>query len=48
LAQSEQAKKRNGKLRIPLPFDEAMKAALEVKPPERAPRKPRGKRQAKR
>lgn len=37
------SKQRNGKLRIPLPFDEAMKAALEVKPPKREPRKPRSK-----
>jgi hypothetical protein len=34
---------RNGKLSIPLPFDDALKAALEVKPPERPPRKPRAK-----
>jgi hypothetical protein len=32
--------KRNGKLSIPLPFNEAVKAALEVKPPEKKPRKP--------
>jgi hypothetical protein len=33
--------RRNGKLRIPLPFEDALKAATEVKPPEKAPRKPR-------
>jgi hypothetical protein len=38
---------RNGPLRIPLPFDEAMAAALEVKPPEKPPRKPRSKKPAK-
>ena len=37
---------RNGKLAIPLPFDEAMKAALEVKPAEKTPRKPRAKRKS--
>lgn len=31
--------KRNGKLAIPLPFEEAVRAALEVKPGERAPKK---------
>lgn len=35
--------KRNGKLRIPLPFDDALRAAVETKPPERKPRKPRAK-----
>jgi hypothetical protein len=35
--------KRNGNLRIPLPFDKAVKAALEVQPPPRKPRKPRSK-----
>ena len=39
--------RRNGKLAIPLPFDEAMKAALEVKPPEKEPPKPRSKKSAK-
>lgn len=38
---------RNGKLRIPLPFDEAMKAALEAKPLEKPERKPRSKKPAK-
>lgn len=35
--------RRNGKLAIPLPFEEAVRAALEVKPGERAPKKPRPK-----
>jgi hypothetical protein len=39
---------RNGKLSIPLPFDEAIRAALKVKPPRKASRnrqpKPRPKR----
>ena len=39
---------RNGKLRIPLPFDDAMKAALEVKPPDKPERKPRSKKPASR
>ena len=34
---------RNGKLSIRLPFDETIKAALEVPPPEKKPRKPRAK-----
>ena len=38
---------RNGNLRIPLPLDEALKAALEVKPPEKPPRKPRQKKRTK-
>jgi hypothetical protein len=44
--------RRNGKLSIPLPFDEAVKAALEVEQPERIrtaseKRRPRGKRPSK-
>ena len=35
--------RRNGKLSIPLPFDDAVKAALEVKPEPRKPRKPAAK-----
>ena len=35
--------KRNGNLSIPLPFDEALRAAVKVKPPQKAPRKPRKK-----
>jgi hypothetical protein len=35
--------RRNGKLSIPLPFDEAIKAALKVKPPKRPRRKPPSK-----
>jgi hypothetical protein len=38
---------RNGRLRIPLPFDDAVKAALEVQPPPKKPRKPRRKKSAK-
>ncbi len=37
-------KARNGNLAIPLPFEQAIRAALEVKPPEKPPRKPRQKR----
>jgi hypothetical protein len=33
--------KRQGNLSIPLPFDEAVKAALDAKPPPKKPRKPR-------
>jgi hypothetical protein len=40
--------RRNGRLSIPLPFDEAVKAALEVKPSPKKPRKPRAKKPAKR
>jgi len=35
MATSRDAKPRNGKLSIPLPFDEAVKAALKAKPPEK-------------
>jgi hypothetical protein len=35
--------RRNGKLSIPLPFDEAVRAAVEAKPPPKKPRKPRAK-----
>ncbi len=35
--------RRKGKLKIPLPFDEAIKAALKAKPPEKPKRKPRAK-----
>ncbi len=41
--ESGQRGPRNGKLAIPLPFEEAIRAALEVKPPEKPPRKPREK-----
>ena len=35
---------RNGKLAIPLKFEDALRAALKVKPPEKKPkRKPRAK-----
>lgn len=47
MPKDERTPKRNGKLAIPLPFDEAMKAALEVKPPEKPPRKPRAKKPSK-
>lgn len=36
--------KRGGRLNIDAPFDQAIKAALNVKPHEKAPRKPRRKR----
>ncbi len=32
---------RNGKLAIPLPFEDAIRAALEVKPPPKPPKKKR-------
>lgn len=32
---------RNGNLKIAAPFDEAVKAALEVKPPDKPPRRRR-------
>jgi hypothetical protein len=31
---SQEPERRNGNLSIPLPFEEALKAALEVQPPE--------------
>ena len=34
---------RNGKLRIPLPFEEALKAATEAKPPKEPKKAPRKK-----
>jgi hypothetical protein len=40
---NERPHQRNGKLSIPLPFEDAVKAALKVKPPE----KPKRKRSAK-
>ena len=43
---TEDPKRRNGKLHIPLPFEEALAAAVEVKPPEPAPKK-RPKKRAK-
>jgi hypothetical protein len=44
---TERPKKRQGNLNVPLPFEEAVRAALEVKPPEKPPRKPRSKKPAK-
>ena len=38
---SEPAKSEDRKLSIPLPFEEAVRAALEVKPPPKPPRKKR-------
>jgi hypothetical protein len=47
----EQASKRNGKLRIPLPFEDALKAATEVPADKLAPpaskKKSRQKKRAK-
>lgn len=41
---ADDAGKRNGRLSIPLPFDDAVKAALEVKPKGKAGNgKPTGK-----
>jgi hypothetical protein len=34
---------RNGKLSIPLPFEDAVRAGLETKAPPKPPRKPRKK-----
>jgi hypothetical protein len=36
--------KRNGALRIPLPFEQAIRAALEVKPSPKPPKKKRAAR----
>jgi hypothetical protein len=47
MPRDDQPARRNGKLKIPLPFDEAMNAALEVKPPDKPERKPRSKKPAK-
>ena len=41
---SDKPKKRNGKLKIDAPFDDALKAALGAKPPEKKPKKKRGTR----
>jgi hypothetical protein len=38
MAETEPSR-RNGKLRIPLPFEDAVKTALEVKPTEKKSRK---------
>lgn len=46
--QGDEPARRNGKLKIPLPFDEALRAAVETKPPEQTKRKPRRKKPAKR
>lgn len=40
---SRENRHRNGKLRIPLPFEDAVKAGLEAKPPPKPQRKPRKK-----
>jgi hypothetical protein len=45
--ESSEPARRNGRLRIPLPFEEALKAATETKPPEKPERKPRSKKPAK-
>lgn len=39
--------KRNGRLRIPLPFEEALAAAVEVKPDEKPAKKPKPKKKKK-
>ncbi len=44
---SNKLRRREGKLKIDAPFDDALKAALDVKPPEKPPRKPRKKNPAK-
>lgn len=38
-SESDPHPKRNGRLRIPLPFYDALKAAMEVKRPEAAKKK---------
>ena len=45
--QADEPHTRNGRLKIDLPFDEAMKAAVEAKRPEKPQRKPRKKKPAK-
>jgi hypothetical protein len=46
---ADEADRRNGKLKIDMPFDDAIRAALEVKPPKGkvGNGKPAGKRRAK-
>jgi hypothetical protein len=39
----ENENRRNGRLRIALPFDEAMKAALEAEPPDEVERAKRAR-----
>lgn len=41
MAQPKKPAERNGKLTIPLPFEDAIRTALEVKPPPKPPRKKR-------
>jgi len=45
--QQHRPEARNGHLRIPLPFEEALKAATEVKPPPETKRTGNGRKRAK-
>jgi hypothetical protein len=47
MAKAAEKPSRNGPLKVDLPFDEALRAAMEVKPPEKPPRKPRAKKPSK-
>ena len=48
MAETEQSGRRNGKLKIDMPFDDAIKAALEVNPKGKVGNgKPAGKARAK-
>ena len=46
-SKDDQPSHRNGNLRIPLPFEDAVKAATETKAPPQPPKKPRQKKRAK-
>jgi len=41
---ADEPARRNGALRIPLPFEEAIRSALAVKPPPKPPKKKRAAR----
>jgi hypothetical protein len=43
MPEKSQKRSYNGRLSIPLDFNEAVQAALEVKPPQKPKRKPRSK-----
>lgn len=43
-SESDPHPKRNGKLRIPIPFEDALRAATQTKPPEKPKKRPAKKR----
>jgi len=45
-SKKDEGSRPNGKLSIPLPFEEAIRAALEVRPPPKPPRKKQPKKGA--